>query len=51
MTGRGPNSCFFWSRDTTTPLPSRKTLSAFRFQSCQPFQQYVLHCTRYRASK
>ena len=41
---------FAWSREGTTLLPLRKTLSTLHFQLCQLLKQYVLHCTRYRAN-
>ena len=40
---------FARSRDWTTRLPLRKTLSALHFQLCRLLKQYVLHCTRYWA--
>ena len=38
---------FARSRDWTTLLPLRKTLSALYFHLCRLLKQYVLHCTRY----
>ena len=40
-----------WSRDWTTLLPLRKTLSTHHFQLCRLLKQYVFDCTRYRAEK
>ena len=49
MIGRGPN-LLAWSRDWTTFLPLRKTLSTLRFQLCRLLKQYVFDCARYRAN-
>ena len=40
---------FSSSRDWSTLLPLRKTLSAFHFQIAQLLKQYVLHFTRFSA--
>ena len=42
---------FARSRDLTTRLPLRETLSSLYFQLCRLLKQYVLHCTRYRANR
>ena len=41
---------FAWSRDWTTLLPLRKTISALHFQLCRFLKHYVLHCTRCTAN-
>ena len=41
---------FAGSRDWTTLLPLRKTLSALHFQLCRLLKQYVFDCTRHRAN-
>ena len=41
---------FAQSRDWTTPLPLRKSLSALHFQFCWLLKQSVFDCTRYRAN-
>ena len=38
---------FARSRDWTTVLPLRKTVSALNFELCRLLKHYVLHCTRY----
>ena len=41
---------FARSRDWTTLLPLRKTLSTLHFQLCRLLNQYVLHFKRYGAN-
>ena len=38
---------FAWSRDLTTLLPLRRTVSAIQFQFCRVLKQYVLPCTTF----
>ena len=50
LIGRRPFLRVLWSRDWTTTLVERKTLSVFLFPLRQLLEQYILHCIRYWAS-
>ena len=46
-----PKFLLAWSRDWTTLLPLRKTLSTLHFQLGRLLKQYVSDCARYSAEK